>query len=1058
MADLAFESLVETEKEPSTSVGDVPLKGKTPFVGVGVPACPQGQSTASSVSTDHSAQDHSTQEPSQRNALQALLAFSALHEQVRRRKVSATRQTGFDAGVSVAEVEEGKQFVLDEVLQLVADRAVAITGADGLAIALAENNEIILRAAAGTVRPDLGARIDRDSAFSGACFRMAQIVNCDDTETDARVNLQACRRLGARSMVAVPLCGRQRGIGLLEAFSAEPFGFNDSDVRNLSLLADLIVRALTPEEEDRFAESAQVAATKLEAAPRAPEAVPTAIVPPQVARVELAQAALVVRKPLEAEATSAPATAILHEPALGPEKASSEFEPTVATETTAEPEVPAEELDSATHRPGMLFLLVCIAIAAALAVGAWWKLKAARSDSVMVRTEKMAPKPVRTAAKEAASDGSQATNSPAKPRELSKFPMVIGIQHWSSAGSSTVVLNLEDQVQYEAHRLNGPDRIYVDLHDTQLASDLAGKSIEVGDALLNRIRVSQPVAGVTRIVLETKAHTDFSVSLEPNPYRLVVEVRKIGANPKGAINLFPNATEAEKNKLVIVVPPPAKEDLQLQGRVPKMRIVVDAGHGGRDYGTVGRDGLLEKDLVLEIGQRLGKLLESRLGMAVIYTRQDDNYIPLAERARIANLAQADLFVSVHANYSDLPSARGVETYYTNFATAPSSKDVETRLSASGASNEATASLSPADLHQRIEQSRRLAASVQRSLYETLSVQNPGLRDRGIKEAGFAVLTESAMPGILAEVSFVSSPADEQKLRSDGYREQVAEALYKGIARFAASAQGVKVASAQGYGATAKAFIWTILRKIGAESTKLRDKLMLDLANLSQQADPPKKNYSYPGDYPNEQSVPAYDLATSRAARAHEEASPKSQGHQVKETGWKLGTKAQASAASTPSSAAGTAGTLSDPRVAQLPPGFRSALHDEVNGILTSNCQQINFTAPVYDCPCFYRKSVTAQLDRGATVVQDHTGVHVNPALALIVPVVDFHECVNQSALSKYSDQRAMEMMGNYPSDKNKSIAQCVGDRVSADYKAKPGPNINYIDGLTGSAYAACSAK
>ena len=79
--------------------------------------------------------------------------------------------------------------------------------------------------------------------------------------------------------------------------------------------------------------------------------------------------------------------------------------------------------------------------------------------------------------------------------------------------------------------MTGPDRIYFDLHDTQLASDLAGKSIEVGDAVLNRIRVGQPRAGRTRLVLETKAHTDFSVSLEPNPYRLVVEVRKVEANP-----------------------------------------------------------------------------------------------------------------------------------------------------------------------------------------------------------------------------------------------------------------------------------------------------------------------------------------------------------------------------------------------------------------------------------------------------------------------------------------------------------------------------------------------
>ena len=399
---------------------------------------------------------------------------------------------------------------------------------------------------------------------------------------------------------------------------------------------------------------------------------------------------------------------------------------------------------------------------------------------------------------DATSAPSEQLNAPATPQELAKFPRITGIRHWSSADASTVVLDLEDQVQYEAHRLAGPDRIYFDLHDTQLAPELTGKSIEIGDALLNRVRVAQPVAGMTRIVLETLGNSNFSVSLEPNPYRLVVEVRKIGSNPKGTVNLFPNA-DAEKNRLAIVIPPPTKEDLQLRARVPKMRIVVDAGHGGWDLGTVGRRGLLEKDLVLEIAERLGKLLETRLGMEVIYTRQDDNYIPLDERAEIANQAQADLFISVHANYSDLPSARGVETYYTNTFTAPGSKeagakDVDAHGNASAKSAPAP-TLSPADLRERIEQSRHLAASVQRALYGTLAVQNPGLRDRGIKEAGFVVLTESAMPGILAEVSFVSSPTDEQKLRSDGYREQIAEALYKGIARYAASSKGVKIASA-----------------------------------------------------------------------------------------------------------------------------------------------------------------------------------------------------------------------------------------------------------------------
>jgi N-acetylmuramoyl-L-alanine amidase/putative methionine-R-sulfoxide reductase with GAF domain len=855
--------------------------------GADVPAWPRGQNDADySGPSSRSHTEHPTQhsqQPTQHNALQALLAFSALHDQVRRRKALAARNHGFDGSAPApesrnVEFEPDELFVLDEVLQLVAERAVAITGADGLAIALAENNEIVLRAAAGAIRPDVGARIDRDSAFSGACFRTAQIVNCDDTETDPRVNLAACRKLGARSMVAVPLCGRRRVIGVLEAFSAWPFAFNESDIRNLSLLAELILGALKPEDEDRFAQSAQAAASKLEPAPRPPQAsaavdslkvdppklelpkldspnlalpkldptkvvraaqnvvaravpvapAPTAVVSAPTASVPLAPVHKDDRKPVAREVIAASSKPVSDHPAIlaKPAQPVALLDTPVPTETTAEPELALLQPESPKHRPVLLSLIVFIVICAAFAGGVWLK-QTAQSGNTIVHNEKQsanpssadaakekdakekeetAPAPPTPAApnststntdanSDAVSDSGEPDSIPATSQELSKFPRVTGIRHWSSADSSTVVLDLEDQVQYEAHRLAGPDRIYFDLRDTQLAPELVGKSIDAGDTFVGRIRVAQPVAGMTRIVLETRANSTFSVSLEPNPYRLVVEVRKLGATPKGAVNLFPNAADTEKNKLAIVIPPPTKEDLQLRAHVSKMRIVVDAGHGGWDLGTVGRRGLLEKDLVLEISQRLGKLLESRLGAEVIYTRPDDNYITLDERAGIANQSQADLFVSVHANYSDLPSARGVETYYTNFFSAPGSKDVDTHASAGAAKNSVTPALSPADLHERIEQSRRLATSVQHSLYSTLSAENPGLRDRGIKEAGFVVLTESAMPGILAEVSFVSSPTDEQKLRSDGYREEIAEALYRGIARYAASSHGVKVASA-----------------------------------------------------------------------------------------------------------------------------------------------------------------------------------------------------------------------------------------------------------------------
>src|SRR5215468_3584257 len=201
--------------------------------------------------------------PDQREALQALLAFSTLHDQIRRKRAEDPRGHGTGGR---AEGWEYEQFVLDEVLQLVAERAQAITGADGIAIALAVGDEIICRASAGSMAPDRGVRLDAKAGFSGACFRTGRIVRCDDAEKDSRVNVEACRRLGTRSMVAVPLLGQQSVVGLLEAFSTEPFRFNDSDVRSLNLLAELILAALKPEDEDRIVRAAKVAAAELQSA------------------------------------------------------------------------------------------------------------------------------------------------------------------------------------------------------------------------------------------------------------------------------------------------------------------------------------------------------------------------------------------------------------------------------------------------------------------------------------------------------------------------------------------------------------------------------------------------------------------------------------------------------------------------------------------------------------------------------------------------------------------------------------------------------------------------
>jgi N-acetylmuramoyl-L-alanine amidase len=331
-----------------------------------------------------------------------------------------------------------------------------------------------------------------------------------------------------------------------------------------------------------------------------------------------------------------------------------------------------------------------------------------------------------------------------------------------------------------------------------LVASLFNKTIDVSDSLLQRVRVAQPTHGVTRVVLETKGASNFSVSLEPNPYRLVIELTTIGveAKPRAKVELFGPGNQAGGETSLLAKN--AKNGAPTLGGVPrvngtpssaKLRIVLDAGHGGWDLGTVGRKGLLEKDLVLDIVERLGKLVESRLAAAVIYTRSDDNYVALEKRAEVANLAKANLFLSIHANYSDFPSARGVETYYTNTYSSVRAR--------SGDSDATTTDVdwTNVDIREKVHESRRLAASIQHALYGTLAEKNPGLPNRGVKQAQYVVLTGTSMPAVLAEVSFVSSPTDENNLQSSSYRQRIAEALYQGVARYAEENR-VKMASAE----------------------------------------------------------------------------------------------------------------------------------------------------------------------------------------------------------------------------------------------------------------------
>jgi N-acetylmuramoyl-L-alanine amidase len=226
------------------------------------------------------------------------------------------------------------------------------------------------------------------------------------------------------------------------------------------------------------------------------------------------------------------------------------------------------------------------------------------------------------------------------------------------------------------------------------------------------------------------------------------------------------------------------------------RIVIDAGHGGHDTGAVGPSGYREKDLVLDVALRLGKLLEQKMGAEVIYTRDDDTFIPLEERTNIANHAGSDLFISIHANFSSDPEARGVETYYLNFSASDESLEVAARENATSQKtvHELQDLVQNIALKEKIDESREFAADVQRALWVGEVAKSPGIRNRGVKKAPFIVLIGAHMPSILAEISFVSNATDERRLRTGEYRQRIAESLYRGINRYASGLSGIKFAA------------------------------------------------------------------------------------------------------------------------------------------------------------------------------------------------------------------------------------------------------------------------
>jgi N-acetylmuramoyl-L-alanine amidase len=225
------------------------------------------------------------------------------------------------------------------------------------------------------------------------------------------------------------------------------------------------------------------------------------------------------------------------------------------------------------------------------------------------------------------------------------------------------------------------------------------------------------------------------------------------------------------------------------------RIVIDPGHGGHDTGTIGPAGIEEKDVVLDVALRLRRMILRKLGCQVVMTRSADTFIPLEERAAVANEDGADLFISIHANASRDPSARGIETYYLNFTTDPEALAVAARENATSEQSvfQLQNLVKKIALSAKIDESRDFAKVVDRELVLHLDEDGDRQPDRGIKKAPFVVLIGANMPSILVEISFLTNPHDERSLERSQFRQDIAQALYDGIARYTEGLGTIRVA-------------------------------------------------------------------------------------------------------------------------------------------------------------------------------------------------------------------------------------------------------------------------
>jgi len=347
------------------------------------------------------------------------------------------------------------------------------------------------------------------------------------------------------------------------------------------------------------------------------------------------------------------------------------------------------------------------------------------------------------------------------------------VRYHTHPSYTRIVVEIGKLREYSPHELKSPDRIYVDIYQAKLNPILHGKTFLVENDYLKQIRIAQKATSTVRVVAQydsNKAY--FRVWHLPDPFRIIIDIfpSKLPDLPKP--------------------PQPAKSGTSIirQLGLGIQRVVIDPGHGGKDPGCLGKSGVREKTIVLDVAARLKKILESKANLEVIMTRESDIFLDPESRTVIANQKQADLFISIHANANRSRKLSGIESFYLNFSQDPSVIETAARENATSTKNvsEMKDIIEKIVQNSKIVESKELAESIQNSLVKSLSQNYGNVKSLGVKGGPFWVLIGGEMPSVLVEISHLSNPTEEKRLNSPKYRQRVAQGIYEGIIEYMSS--------------------------------------------------------------------------------------------------------------------------------------------------------------------------------------------------------------------------------------------------------------------------------